>query len=335
MPRDGPSGRRRARSRALPAAGQAPVQPPDRQRRAGHRRRTCARSAASRRDAGVLASQSGTAAASAPKAAHERAEQAVAGEQRGARVALRRLGQARMLQRQEHADVARTRIERADEGDEQQRPERRQAGEAEAGGDHQQRRAEQQAVRRRSDGPRRRRASVASAEPSSVAVLSDADLQGTEARAPAGRPAAAPPCSRRRRRAGPGRRAGCGPAGRPPRAGASAPAGGSGWAVIGALLRRCQGATLRPESSCPSEHELEPDSSQHEGDGRSQQRLGHLCAEAASRTMTPGTDPSSRLPSKPTSTLPIHKWPVPATMVSGIAWTMSVPTSRAGFMRSG
>ena len=49
-----------------------------------------------------------------------------------------------MLERQEHAHVARARVERADERHEQQGPEVREAGEPHAGGEHQQGRTEQQ-----------------------------------------------------------------------------------------------------------------------------------------------------------------------------------------------
>jgi hypothetical protein len=48
-----------------------------------------------------------------------------------------------MLQRQEHADIAGTGIERADEGDQQQRPEGGKVGEQQPGGDHQQGRGQQ------------------------------------------------------------------------------------------------------------------------------------------------------------------------------------------------
>ena len=59
-----------------------------------------------------------------------RAEDAVAREQRRPRVAARAGGEARVLERKKDADVARARIQRADESDHEQRPERRQAGEA-------------------------------------------------------------------------------------------------------------------------------------------------------------------------------------------------------------
>ena len=49
-----------------------------------------------------------------------------------------------MLEREEHAHVAGARVDRAEEGDDEQRPERRDAGEADPGCGHQQRRAEQQ-----------------------------------------------------------------------------------------------------------------------------------------------------------------------------------------------
>ncbi len=63
-------------------------------------------------------------------------------------LALGRQRQARMLQRQEYADIAPARIQRADEGHQQQRPEVRQAGEAQASRRHQQGRGQQQEARR-------------------------------------------------------------------------------------------------------------------------------------------------------------------------------------------
>src|SRR3569623_842488 len=43
----------------------------------------------------------------------------------------------------------------------------------------------------------------------------------------------------------------------------------------------------------------------------------------------PGSEPSSRLPNNTKSTVPMWRWPSPATAVSGTAWAMSVPTMRA------
>ena len=64
-----------------------------------------------------------------------------------------------MLERQEHADIARAGIDRAEEGDDQQRPERGDARETQPGRDHQQRGAEQQRVLRpaMTDGADRQR----------------------------------------------------------------------------------------------------------------------------------------------------------------------------------
>jgi hypothetical protein len=49
-----------------------------------------------------------------------------------------------MFQRQEYADVARTRVQRTDEGDHEQGPELRLTGESEPGGYHQDRGGKQQ-----------------------------------------------------------------------------------------------------------------------------------------------------------------------------------------------
>ena len=68
------------------------------------------------------------------------ADEGIAREQEGARLALRRFGQPRMLQRQEDADVAGAGVHRTDEGDDQQRPEgadAAQAGQQQTSGGHQ------------------------------------------------------------------------------------------------------------------------------------------------------------------------------------------------------
>ena len=62
-------------------------------------------------------------------------------------------GWERLLNRQEDADIARRRVQRADEGDDQQGPERREGGEADTGQRHQQRGAEQQPVRAEAMAP--------------------------------------------------------------------------------------------------------------------------------------------------------------------------------------
>ena len=61
--------------------------------------------------------------ASEPTAPPIAADEAVAGEDRRARLVRGQLREQRVLERQEDADVAARGIERADEGDEQQRPE--------------------------------------------------------------------------------------------------------------------------------------------------------------------------------------------------------------------
>src|SRR5690606_3224627 len=43
----------------------------------------------------------------------------------------------------------------------------------------------------------------------------------------------------------------------------------------------------------------------------------------------PGSEPTSRLPSRNQSTLPRNQWPMPAIAVSGTAWAMSEPTMRS------
>ena len=64
-----------------------------------------------------------------------------------------------MLERQEHADIARTGIDGAEEGDDQQWPERGDARETQPGGEHEQRSAEQQRLLgpAMTDGPDRQR----------------------------------------------------------------------------------------------------------------------------------------------------------------------------------
>ena len=74
------------------------------------------------------------------------AQHAVACEQCGSCVGARGARKPRMLQRQEHAHVAGTRVEGADEGDDQHRPERGLARKAQPGGGHQDRRGAQQPV---------------------------------------------------------------------------------------------------------------------------------------------------------------------------------------------
>ncbi len=121
-------------------------------------------------------SSSGRPAASDPaSAADQRADQAVEREDVAVRlpVGCEALGERRVLERQEQADIAGRRVERADEADDDERPELRLQQEADAGGDHQQRGADQQ---RAPAEPRRvarnRRQSVSAAEPSSVAAVS-------------------------------------------------------------------------------------------------------------------------------------------------------------------
>src|SRR5204863_248337 len=64
-----------------------------------------------------------------------RAIGAAAGEKGGPRVAGRRGGKPRMLERQEDSHVAAARVERAEERDHEQRAERREAGESSAAED--------------------------------------------------------------------------------------------------------------------------------------------------------------------------------------------------------
>ena len=75
---------------------------------------------------------------------HQRANETVAREERRPLPVADRLRQERLLGRQEDADVAGGGVEGADEGDDQQRPEVMDEGEAEPGGDHQQRGAQEQ-----------------------------------------------------------------------------------------------------------------------------------------------------------------------------------------------
>ncbi len=74
----------------------------------------------------------------------ECANEGIAGKEGGARIALRGFGQARMFQRQEDTDIAGAWVHRADEGNEQERPEVRETGEQQAGAAHQPGGGEQQ-----------------------------------------------------------------------------------------------------------------------------------------------------------------------------------------------
>ncbi len=76
--------------------------------------------------------------------ADQRPDQAVAGEQRGARTRARHAGEQRLLERGKYADIAGRGIERADEGDDQQRPEIGGEHDGGAGRGHQQRGGQQQ-----------------------------------------------------------------------------------------------------------------------------------------------------------------------------------------------
>jgi len=86
------------------------------------------------------------------QAAHERAERAgeVAGdvvrrEESGAFPGRSRLRERGLLRRQKDAHVARRRVQRTEDGDDQERPERRQSGESDPGREHDQRRADEHA----------------------------------------------------------------------------------------------------------------------------------------------------------------------------------------------
>ena len=94
-----------------------------------------------------LAASSGSGREQGARRAQERAHEAVAGEERGAIVAGDAACEQRMLERQKDAHVARGRIERADEGDDEQRPEVVERSEAEAGQDHEQGGGDQQRAR--------------------------------------------------------------------------------------------------------------------------------------------------------------------------------------------
>ncbi len=147
----------RCRTRGFSAAcrcgGQASVQRPDRQADGGIEHEHAAQRIDARQP-GVRGKPVRQAGGQRANRGRQRAGQAVAREHGGAFVARGAdAGKPRVLERQEHADIAGTGVERADEGDHQQRPERAEAGEADAGGGHQQRRAEQQRARRRAVAP--------------------------------------------------------------------------------------------------------------------------------------------------------------------------------------
>ena len=113
----------RRRASTVPRCGQATVDERRRARRAAHTART---SPAARRCSempAVAPAIGGKRCRERPEGGDERADQAVAREGRRALAVADDARQHRVLERQEHAHVAARRIERADKGDEQQRPE--------------------------------------------------------------------------------------------------------------------------------------------------------------------------------------------------------------------
>ena len=135
----------RCAGRRLDGGGQAPVaQQHDEAERGVADERPAQRRR--RRGPEPLADPLGHAGAQRADGGDERADQRVAGEQRGAHLVRPGPGQQRLLGRQEHADVAGRRVHRADEGDDDQRPEVGERGEAEPGGDHQERDVLEQAT---------------------------------------------------------------------------------------------------------------------------------------------------------------------------------------------
>ena len=114
---------------------------------------------------------SGTPAHSAPTAATQRADQAVAGEQRGALAGRAPVaGQQRLLGRQEHADVAGRRVHRADEADESSGQKLVNTAKPSPVAIIRSDTSCSRLPARRTRGRAGRRASVSAAEPSSVAV---------------------------------------------------------------------------------------------------------------------------------------------------------------------
>ena len=113
--------------------------------------------------------------------AEERAHQAVAGKQIGAVVIADGAAQRRLLQWQEDADVARRRIECADEGDEHERPETTDRSESQPRRQHQETGRQQQrpnagVVSVEADGQRQQR------NPNSIAVVSTPTCKASKPR---------------------------------------------------------------------------------------------------------------------------------------------------------
>ena len=154
------------------------------------------------------ARKSGTAAASAPAAPGQRADQAVAREEPGALRIGHRARQHRVLERHEDADAAARRIDRARR--------RRRAGSARSrapaakarpGRDHQAGCCQQQLALIEA-GTERRRRPASSARSRAMPPLRQADLERRRSRAPSDRPAAARRRSHRRNPAMPAPRRG-------------------------------------------------------------------------------------------------------------------------------
>ena len=82
-------------------------------------------SAAVRPPGSTPTASSGRPAAQGAERAEQRADQAVAGEERGALAVGHPVRQQRLLERQEQADIAGGRVERADEADDERAARRR------------------------------------------------------------------------------------------------------------------------------------------------------------------------------------------------------------------
>jgi hypothetical protein len=131
--RDGPS-RARCGARALDGGGEVPVAGEDHD---GDERTQERESQSSHvGDANPMPQPFGDAGTQGTDGGNERADEAVAREQRRSLLVRDGRRQECLFGGEEHADVAAARVERADETDQGEWPERRERGESDTGGEH-------------------------------------------------------------------------------------------------------------------------------------------------------------------------------------------------------
>ena len=155
--------------------------------------------ASSQAETGLIGHELGQTRGERAGRGHQRADETVAGEERRPLPVADRLRQERLLGWQEDADVAGGGVEGADEGDDQQRPEVMDEGEAEPGGDHQQRGAQEEQLTpepvgdetdqqrqggRAEEGRRRHRADLEPVEPERGQVEGQEDADEAVAEGP-------------------------------------------------------------------------------------------------------------------------------------------------------